>query len=340
MTSRRWWLCAPILAALLAGRTSAQTERGEQKLPPEQEKQEKEQTQNQMAGVPMFRRSGEIVGASLANEKHETIGEVQDLIVNTQNGQVTGAVLKVDKPEKKVVVVPVTALTWNQAHKHFHVSQEQLASGKPFDENRLEDFHAGPKDASGRKSSQEPGMTDPTGKNPAEDPMKKEPQDGAGQEKRERPAEPAEMRGPACCELVSKLSDCKVKAGPDNLGSCGDLYVDMNDACVGFCTVTLGDVVGIGGKTHPIPWAAVRVEKMEKTPDLRVQNADRKKVEGSPRLRSKEGQELNDPDFRMQVYEFYGVQKPAYDSGQTREKGPEKGMEKQPQRSPTPVKNG
>jgi len=103
---------------------------------------------------------------------------------------------------------------------------------------------------------------------------------------------------------LSKLKGANVKSkNGEDLGKLDDIVLDRQTGQIKFAIVGKGGVLGVGEKSHPVPWQEVRIDS-EKQVTL---NVDKQKLQSAPTVTS-DYQELNDPDAVLVIYRFYEIQ--------------------------------
>jgi hypothetical protein len=250
-----------------------------------------------------------LLGASVTNalgdQPDQELGEVSDLVVEGGSGTVTHAVLSHEGKKKPIAW---TALTWDAQASHFTLSMspETLEKLPDFDPDNLDNLSSvGLTDASGRR-----GVS--VGRDAANE-------EGEATDGGVRAGAGRSVPGSKTCVLASKIGDCKVVAGQEDVGSCDKLFIEPRSGAVPFVSVSSGGVLGIGDTNYLIPWRALRVApatgdqaqvsklQLDKTKDA---------LKTAPKL-GEAGADVNKPEFRRRVYEFYGVRAPDFEPMQS-----------------------
>lgn len=97
-------------------------------------------------GERMFRAS-DLIGKDVNDRRGKDAGEIEDLVVNMQNGKVSYVVLDFDKawsPDDKLLAMPLTALTFPTDKKKdivLNVDRNRLDMARGFDENDWPDLN-------------------------------------------------------------------------------------------------------------------------------------------------------------------------------------------------------
>jgi hypothetical protein len=285
-----------ILASTLAATPLlAQSGEGER----EQETQEKRAPERPQVQVV---KHGTIVGAAVTNrgedDKVEKLGSISDLVLDTKDGHVRYAVLESGGTlgiGERRTPIGWESLAWDAEKSQFTLSMTADAIKKlpAFDPENLRALGQGAADAGVGKGRNGSGGAATEGSRGGVT-------DGS-----------AEMRGSLM--LASKIGDCAVLAGQDKVGSCDTLFIEPKSGCVAFLTVASGGVIGIGETNYVVPWAALRLVKPIGHQEMQIQlGRGKKALETAPKL-GDENADVNKPEFRAKVYEFYGVERPAFE---------------------------
>jgi hypothetical protein len=290
-------LCAALVLGSVPAQV-AQPERTEQegKALDKQDKQDQDKQDKHPPGrtEPVLMKLAAILGAELVNSKAEKLGKVTDLVVDTATGKTLDAVVAVSNDKK--VKVRWELMTWDAATKRFchEAARDQLERAPAY---KPESPEAGAiKDSKGDKPKDRDGDADPEG----------------AREKAIVPADTIAAAPRSGTRLASNLATLRVAAGTDDLGTPGDVYTELRTGCLAFVTLTLGDVIGIGGKTYLVPWTAMNLQTgSDQKSLLKIQAMDRKKLETAPRQEGKD--DVHNASFRGRLYQFFGVKIPAYE---------------------------
>lgn len=93
-------------------------------------------------------RASELIGKDVDDRSGKDAGEIEDLVVNMNNGRISYAVLDFDKawsPDDKLLPLPLTAFTFSSDKKKdivLNASRNKLDMAKGFDENDWPDLNA------------------------------------------------------------------------------------------------------------------------------------------------------------------------------------------------------
>ncbi len=84
------------------------------------------------------------------------------------------------------------------------------------------------------------------------------------------------------------------------IGEVRDLLLDRTSNQIGYVKLASGEVMGMGGSDHLVPFRALTHDQQK---NLLILDADKAKVAATP-TRS---QEMNDQDYARRLHEFYGI---------------------------------
>jgi sporulation protein YlmC with PRC-barrel domain len=243
---------------------------------------------------PVLMKLAAVLGTELVNSKVEKLGKVTDLVVDAATGKTLDAVVAVSNDKK--VKLRWELVTWDPATKRFchEGTREQLERAPAYKPESPEPGAI--KDTKGDQPKDRDGDGDPEG----------------AREKAVMPADTLAAAPSGGTRLASNLATLRVAAGTDDLGTPGDVYLELRTGCLAFVTLTLGDVIGIGGKTYLVPWMAMHLQTgSDQKSLLKIQSMDRKKLETAPRQEGKD--DVHNASFRGRLYQFFGVKIPAYE---------------------------
>ena len=89
----------------------------------------------------------------------------------------------------------------------------------------------------------------------------------------------------------------------ERLGGVEDLVVDVHNGTVAFVVVSVGGMLGMGGKLYAVPWQAVRLQPDHRQFILDV-TGDRWK--NAPGFDKSSWPDMSSEEFRNQIYGYYG----------------------------------
>lgn len=286
-----------VVAALAATTLLAQSRHGAQ----DQQTQEQEQR----GAKPTLHIVGHdtIIGAVVTNGREgnarQTLGNVADLVLDGQSGQVRYVVLASGGTlglGKRKTPIAFRALEWNAKVPGFTLSMtaEELRQVPEFDPKNL---HVLDRDgASGGAADQRTGNRGnaTTGSHDAAT-------NGAGPDT------------VASYLLASNIGARAVVAGEDKIGNGDKLFIERAAGTTVFLSVASGGVIGIGATKYVVPWAALRLTKPLGEQEMQIAlDKGKEAMDAAPRL-DDEGADVTKPEFRAKVYEFYGVARPTFE---------------------------
>jgi hypothetical protein len=291
MQSQLSWLRAalPVLAtSLVVGPILAQSD---------------EQQQEKKEDLRIFNQRI-LVGATVTNGKtgdeRVTLGTVSDLVFNGGDGEICHAILATDNSsEERVSVlkpIPWKSFTWSQPESQLSLDMttEEIGELPIFDPANVPNLCAD-------KAMLTAGMNGVAAVRSADDSAI-----------RTARAEDAAAKAKTCTQS-SKIAGYAVFAGEEELGSGGTVLLEPKTGTVAFLSLSTGGILGMGETTYLIPWAALKLSKIEDMDAYRMELTKGKdQLELAPKL-GDEGADLNKKEFRLKLYSFYGVEPPAFD---------------------------
>jgi hypothetical protein len=294
-SSKSKCVVATVIATLAAPPLLAQSAPGEQEQPA---RTNRTTEQPQVHIIEHNRIVGASVANGLAGDKHVALGSISDLVLDAQSGHIRYAVLASGGTlgiGKRQTPIEWGSLTWDAEQAQFSLGMTAATLEKlpEFDAESLRRRDGGTADAGASKESGNGG----------------EPTNGG----RERAPRGAARETHASLLLASGIGDCAVHAGKDQVGSGSTLFIESKTGCAAFLSVASGGVIGIGETNYVVPWSALRFVKPIDKQEMHIQlGKDKQALEAAPRL-GNDGADVNKPEFREQIYEFYGVKRPAFE---------------------------
>lgn len=270
------------------------------------------QVGGQEAAAPRIMKQVEVIGAGVTNGQEDdgrvVLGNISDLVIDGRTGEVrhaviaSGGTLGLGKKQ--------SAIAWKQvafdAKRGFVLSLTAADIEKlpDFDHKKLSLLDKGAGDAASSK-----GGTAQSGDIKA---------DG-------KPVAAAAMPARSPLLLATQLGSCPVMASKDELGSGAVLLIEPKHGQVAFLSVPAAGGGGAGNATYIIPWQALKlVEPVGEDQQRQIQlKKSKSELEAAPKL-GEQGAHVNDARFRQKVYEFFGVDQPAFEAKQPQSKGVER----------------
>jgi sporulation protein YlmC with PRC-barrel domain len=215
-------------------------------------------------------RSVDLVGKAVRNNKNESLGVVEDYVIDVKDGRIVYVAVAYGETlgfGGKLFAVPPQAVKLSDDWKTFvmNVNKDDFDKAQGFDANKwptAPDMHWGAtKDDKGRA------------------PVKEDRKDEA--RKDDRPGSKAEE---AHLRRLGSMNGLTVK-NPDNetLGSTQGFGIDLDKHRVVYTVLAYGGVAGIGSKYFAIPWEAAELKSFDlKSPGKTlVVHANKSDFEGS-----------------------------------------------------------
>ena len=91
----------------------------------------------------------------------------------------------------------------------------------------------------------------------------------------------------------------------EKLGTVGGLMIDKQSGRIAYAILSFGGFLGIGDKSHPLPWPTLRYDT---NLGGYVVDVDRSMLEGAPAYAANESTALDDEAFGMRVHNYYGAE--------------------------------
>lgn len=242
---------------------------------------------------PVLMKLTAVLGCEVVNGKQEKLGKVADLVVDPATGRTREAVIAVTNDKK--VLVRWDLMGWDATGKRFlhETTKEQLERAPAF------------------KPEPEPAVKEKESAAKDKDAKGSDPEQDKG--KAAVPAAAVAATPATGTRLASTLASLRVAAGTDDLGTPSEIFAEVRTGSLAFVTVSLGDVIGIGGKTYVVPWMAMNLQTgTDQKPVLKLQSMDRKQLESAPKQDGKDN--IHNPSYRGRVYQFFGVRIPEFEA--------------------------
>jgi sporulation protein YlmC with PRC-barrel domain len=101
----------------------------------------------------------------------------------------------------------------------------------------------------------------------------------------------------------SICSDRVKNTAGDDLGKIEDLMIDLDSGRIAYAVLSFGGFLKMGNKLFAIPWAALKVDTVNKQLILGV---DKAVLESAPGFDKDNWPDMADPTFATSVYRHYG----------------------------------
>ncbi|TVS09272.1 MAG: PRC-barrel domain containing protein [Phycisphaerales bacterium] len=313
-TIRRAALPATALTVvLLAGTAAAQQQRQQQDQRQQQQLRERQADERAQRAIAVHTMSDNIIGTDVVDPRGESLGSIDDLVVDLRKGKAPYAVLAFGGTlgfNRDKVAVPMQAFSWDDSEERFvlNTTRDRLEAAPEFDSEDLDkiseeswidrtlevfgiDREEG-RDARDRRDAGE--------RRNAEQDRRRQDQQRRDQDRDRSAADEEDKHKPfAMGSGIDKIEI--LGSNGEEVGSINKLVIDRNSGNVAFATLRTGGVRGIGADTHLIPW-----EAMERTDDKKFRvsiSSDR--FENAPQLEDED--QLRDAAFIQSVYRYYQV---------------------------------
>jgi sporulation protein YlmC with PRC-barrel domain len=252
-------------------------------------------SQQATSGANVF-RSSELIGMDVKNTQGEDLGEIEDLVVDSSQGEVRYAVLSFGgflDIGNKLFAVPFHAV---KLHKNvgdadeywfvFNIDKERLENAPGFDESNWPDFTSadwnrdidvfyGQEGAAARTSRDETRAGHESGAN---------------------------------LVRASQLIGVDVRnAQNENLGEIEDLVMDAGSGKIRYAALSFGGVLGIGDKLFAVPWNAMQIRRSTDNEQFAVFNIDRQRLETAPGFSQDHWPNFADTRWSEEVDRFYST---------------------------------
>lgn len=243
--------------------------------------QENRQERKEEGKGSRMHRASQLNGKYVKNKEGETLGHVEDIVVNMKDGSI-------------VYVAIAHGQTLGFGGKLFAVSPNALrlaeggeycvmdASRKAFEDGKGFDANAWPRQPSDNFGNRE-------GRNDKEGNLEKA-AENVGKAVKEGAQDVKEgIQGESQLSRVSSIIGMGVRT-PENksLGSVYDLMLNCNDHKVAYAAVNYGATLGIGGKLIAVPWDRMKIKSLSLTPSDNhfVINTTQEQFERAPHFTS------------------------------------------------------
>jgi hypothetical protein len=292
---------AAALFAFAACPLLAQNEAQPPRVTAPDRQQEQQPEKKAPRAEPLLLKLASVIGTDVVNSKQEKLGRIDEILFDTQNGKIHDAVLALaGNHYEKRVAVRWDGLAWDPLtrkclYERTREELERAPAWKPEQRNADRDARdSNPRDSNARDS------------NPRDRDLRENVKDQSTVDAS------AQRQAVGGLMAATRLNSMRVSAGTDDLGTPSDVYTELRTGSMAFLTVTLGDVLGIGGKSYVVPWGALSLQSnSDQKSVLRIASMDRKQLENAPRLQGKD--DVQNPAYRGRLYQFFGVRVPEYE---------------------------
>ena len=117
-------------------------------------------------------------------------------------------------------------------------------------------------------------------------------------------AQTSEGPGPALMGANTLLGNDVCNADGDELGDIKEFMIDMATGKIAYAVLSFGGLLGMGDKLFAVPWAALKLDTVNKRFALEVSKATRK---DAPGFDQKHWPSMSDQTWASGVHRFYGT---------------------------------
>jgi sporulation protein YlmC with PRC-barrel domain len=220
----------------------------------------------------------------VVNNSGETLGEIQDLAIDTDHERVAYAVLSFGGflgMGDKWFAIPATALTLPADHDHFVLAMEKdrLSNAPGFEKNRWPQMG---------DSTWESGIHKFYGKQPYW-------------------MNVGEGSTPRNVNRIQKASDIMGRAvhndQRENLGTIKDLVIDPDQYRIAYTVLSFGGFLGLGDKLFAMPASVLQLPSNE---NFAVLTVDKNRLKDASGFDKNQWPNLADPTVASGIYSYYG----------------------------------
>lgn len=239
-------------------------------------------------------RSSDVLGLDVKNAQNENLGEIHDIVVNPENGEIEYAVLSfggfMGMGDK------LFALPWGVFEPVHKADGDQKYMLLSVDKERLKSSPGFPKD-------NWPDMTSPEWAKSIHDFYKEDLARGTGS---------AEKAIDASKQYVlvkaSDLKGCNVETSDGKkAGEIKDLAIDPNEGRIAYFVLGSGGFLGFGKDLYAVPWDAAAISVTENKKLTCKLSVPESKFEKAPDFVDNDWKRMSDPVFVREVYTYYGT---------------------------------
>ena len=305
MASKQW-LCAAVVPLLgWTAQANAQDEpKPTHQTPPQVSKEGLKES------VPFCHRASKIVGTDVKNLQKEDLGEVKELVINPESGEIAYAVISFGGflgMGDKLFAVPFDLLKAPEVKAGDDLAYFTFDA----DKSRLEN-------APGFEMSKWPNINDPswcqeidrfygnaTWK--TDDDMPGHDDKYADEKHDKDPMRAIDPKEENCLFRSSKVIGMNVhNVQKDDLGEIKELVLDPGHSRVSYFVLKSGGFLGMGGKLFAIPWEVIEINR-EGDEERLTLDMTKERFENAPEYNESDWNRMSDPHWVEEVYIFYGT---------------------------------
>lgn len=281
----------------------AQTEKpkDKEKTPAAQEKQEKVSTTAAGQKDSCFvHRSSDVVGLDVRNAQDENLGEIHDLVVNPETGEIEYAVLSfggfMGMGDKLFalpwgVFQPVHKADGDQKYMLLSIDKERLKTSPGFPKDNWPDMSSPDWAKSIREFYQDDLAARRTGS------------------KEDVSADKAvDANKRFVLVKATDLKGCNVETSDGKkAGEIKDLAIDPNRGRIAYFVLGSGGFLGFGKDLYAVPWEAATVSVTENKKLACKLHVPQSKFENAPDYVDNDWKRMSDPVYVREIYTYYGT---------------------------------
>jgi sporulation protein YlmC with PRC-barrel domain len=256
-----------------------------------------------IANRPFVDKASDLTDSKIVDATGKEIGDIEDLVVNTSNGQIALVILEADGR--------TTAAPWSLVQRHAGpkpgMGDDDMGKGKDHRRFVLQ--------GDAMKLQSAPELTDDARL------------DGTWVDSVNKHFGAAgAMAGAATFARTSDLRGKDVVGSTgEELGEIEELAIDTSQGRVAYFVLASGGVLGMGEDRYAIPFEVAKFEKNAENKLSAKLSIDQQKLETAPRFDDDDWLVMSNPIWVREVYTFYAV-RPYW--SQAQEAGYEKPMKK------------
>ena len=120
--------------------------------------------------------------------------------------------------------------------------------------------------------------------------------------------------GPALMGADTLIGSDVYNTAGESLGSIKEFMIEMSSGRIGYAVLSFGGFLGVGDRLFAVPWAALRLDTVNKRFTL---NASKEQLKKAPGFDKDHWPSMADGGWATDVHAFYGVPR-VYDSPTSR----------------------
>lgn len=255
-----------------------------------------------MKKAGMVTRASKLIGMNIENPQGQSLGEINDLVMNTSTGEVRyaavtyGGFLGVGN---KMFAVPFEAFNIKQKADSqeptliLNVTQKQMEGATGFDKNHWPDFADASylADLNKRYDVKHKKMS----KN----------------EKHQAKTSKLDPKTSGANVRISQLNGKNIQNSQGkSVGEIKDIVINVTHGNVQYAAVTYGGFLGVGNKMFAVPFKAFEIKQNPEEPEeqILVLNVTQQQLEGAQGFDEDHWPDFADPDFSKDLHKRYQIE--------------------------------